>query len=111
MTIVEPDSEPLRLTRAWIADVDGVPTPYAEIDGRVCYIETKETLLSAGIASCIPVEGDSDDWPHAVQILEDDGATSRTIWDSTTDLRVVAVVRRWMELARGERSQIGQSLL
>ncbi len=110
MKVVTPDTEPLALARAWIAEVDGRPSPMAEIDGQICHIETKESLLKAGIASCIPV-GDGNDWPHAVQILEDGSEDVRTLWNTTTDPRVVAAAARWLELADQDDLKIGTSLL
>lgn len=109
MTIKTPDSEPLVLSRAWIEAIDGGLVPLAEIDGRVCYIETKPTLLEIGIASCVPRDGRSDDWPHTVEI-ETDGE-ARPIWDATTDARVVAAARRWATLSEAGDATVGTPLI
>lgn len=111
MKIVTPDTEPLSLKRAWIGNIDGRPSPLAEIDGRICSIETKDSLLQAGIASCVPLETGDQDWPHAVQILEEGSEDVRTIWDATTDLRVLAAAQQWAKLADQDDLTPGTSLL
>lgn len=111
MKVVAPDTEPLEITRAWIGEDDGQPTPFAEIDGRVCFIETKETLLAAGIASCVPTTHTGDDWPHAVQVLEEGSSDVRTIWNATTDPRVVQAARAWAQAAANDEITFGKSLL
>lgn len=109
MTIKTPDAEPLVLARAWTEAVDGGLVPLAEIDGRVCYIETKPTLLAIGIASCVPTDGHGDDWPHVVEV-EVDGEV-RPIWDATTDPGVVAAARKWATLSAAGDATAGTPLI
>jgi hypothetical protein len=112
MTIVEPDNEPLTVTRAWIANLKSSGlTPVAEIDGRLCFIETKPTLLEGGVASCIPMEGSDDDWPHAVRIRASGESEIRTIWNSTTHAEVVRAARRWAALAETGDASAGLALI
>jgi hypothetical protein len=95
--------------RAWIADNDGRPEPRADLGGNECVIETKESLLEAGVASCWPVEDRWDGkWPLEV-VVEVDGISKRGP-GATADPRVVAAARQFAALQAAGRAEIGKEL-
>lgn len=95
--------------RAWIADDDGQPAPVADLGGTHCWIETKETLLEAGVAVCLPVdEALAEDWPHAVRVTVD--GDGRLLPGATADVRVVAAARAFAALQAAGRAEIGKEL-
>ena len=97
------------LRRAWIADNDGRPEARADIGGIECVIETKETLLEAGVASCWPVESDwAENWPLEVVVEVDE--ISMRIPGATADPRVVAAARQFAALQAAGRAEIGKEL-
>ena len=85
--------------------------PLAMIDGRWHIIETKPSLIQVGVAVAIPVdETGCEDWdtqPRLRAVVAPDPANGRpaslALEDATDDPTVVALARRFVELAvRGE---------
>lgn len=97
------------LRRAWIADNDGRPEARADIGGIECVIETKETLLEAGVATCIPLDPQwSENWPLDVRVSVD--GHEQMLTSATADPRVVAAARKFAELQATGRAEIGKEL-
>jgi hypothetical protein len=110
-TLVERlDEEPgFECRRAWIADNDGRPEARADIGGVECVIETKETILEAGVATCIPLDPEwESNWPLWVRVSVD--GEEKLLQCATADPRVVAAARQFAALQAAGRAEIGKEL-
>lgn len=107
--LTDPDLIP---QRAWIDEHQGVIRALAVISGRVCRIDTKETMLAAGIAVCEPIGGDpASDWPMGVRVRIEDNHFDQVMWNCTARPEIVAAARRYMTLLAAGRAVPGTDLL
>jgi len=103
--------EGVEFERAWIAMDDGRPAPVAMVGGILCDIETKETLLNAGIAFCQPVDSKlASIWPLSLTIEVQPGAPPLHANWATANERIVAAARRFHELAISGQATEGTPL-
>jgi hypothetical protein len=110
MKIVErlDQEEGLEFQKAYIRDLDGRPSLFGVFGGVECHMETKETLLDAGVVSCDPVEFDSD-WPLSI-VLEGEGGQRYHLNGASADPRAVAAARRYQELVLNGEAKPGMEL-
>jgi hypothetical protein len=103
--------EGFEFERAWITMVDGRPAPVALVGGILCNIETKETLLDAGIAFCQPVDPEwAANWPLSLTIDVQPGDPPLHANCVTANERIVAAARRFHELALADQATEGTPL-
>jgi hypothetical protein len=94
--------------KADIRDLDGLPILVGVFGGVECDVETKETLLDAGVVSCNPIEF-TPDWPLAI-VLEDEDGQRHHLDEASVDPRAVAAARRFHELLLNGEAKPGMEL-
>jgi hypothetical protein len=103
------DEPGFEFRRAWIADNDGRPEARADLGGVECVIETKEAILEAGGATCLPLDPEWEaNWPLWVRISVD--GEEKLLKGATADPRVVAAARQFAARQAAGRAEIGSEL-
>lgn len=105
----------MKIETAKIRVRDGQPIPVIESGGRLYCIETKPTILEAGIAEVRPLLPDlEEDWDapvlHRAQLHADprSGRLAPQVLDHFTDDRgVVALAKKFMRLAAAGEAKEG----
>ncbi len=100
--------EGFEFQKAYIRDLDGRPALFGSFGGVECDMETKESLLEAGVVCCQPVDFDAD-WPLSV-VLEGVDDQRYRINGATADPRAVAAARRFHELLISGEAKPGVEL-
>lgn len=104
----------LRFERAYIVAEDGLAAPRAVVGGVECNIETKPSLLEAGLCWCEPVDPEAAlNWPMAclVEVSNADGEKYEQRFDNVSpDPGLVAAAIQFSKLSLAGEARPGGAL-
>ena len=98
----------LEFERAYVGCVGDVLMPFAVLSGNLCRIATREPLLEAGIATCIPEDLPAESWP---MMLDYNWDGDRLVeYSKSANPSIVAAARRFNELESAGELKEGMEL-
>lgn len=111
LKIIESVEDNYTFDRAWIAEENGELVPRALFGGVLVNIESKPTLLEAGIAFCEPIDGTAPDaWPVNVRVEHQEDGFQESLWNCTGNPRIVAAARKFARLMSSGEAREGMEL-
>ena len=109
VTIIATDFDDLQVERIFVADADGRPEMRATISGVECLVDTKDTLLDAGLVYCRPTSiALQDNWPVYSDLMVN-GVQDR-YWGVAAEPRLVTAARRFASLLAVDEARPGMAL-
>lgn len=102
-----------QLQQAWLGEdpFGHFPVAFARVNGVLCRIETPPGLVESGVARCYPAYGqDMAAWPMGIRVRWAESTREETLWGHTSEPRIVAAARRYLELRESGKLVCGADL-